>query len=82
MDIKKVYKHNPVTKFNAVEIAENDNDIIEAIERLKLSTKPMKAIVVSDDSIVNTRELLRLSSLSATIINESGTYREYVGIEG
>jgi len=79
-ELREVYKLNPVTKFNAVEVElSGDKDaLLEAIKRLKSSNKPMKAIFVPESSMEIARDLLRTHAASATLIDTSGKQRIFV----
>jgi len=79
-ELREIYKLNPITKFNAVEVEiSGDADaLLKAIKRLKLSNKPMKAIVVPESSIETARSMLRNLGVSATIIDISGKQRIFV----
>jgi hypothetical protein len=81
--LNNLKKLNPVTKYNAVEIeiSGNRDALRDAIIRLRTSDKPMKALVVLDDRLEDAKYMLKTLAAPATLINMSGTRREYVGIE-
>jgi len=79
-ELREIYKLNPVTKFNAVEveISGDEDALLAAIKRLKSSNKPMKAIVVPESSIETARAMLSDLRVSATVIDISGKQRTFV----